>query len=70
MNMSEWQPIDTAPRIPIDKFGYGPTIFLLIEGSPGMGFWDQDFDRWYIETEAGHHPQPSHWLAVPSLPIG
>lgn len=68
--MSEWRTIDTAPRKPVDKNGYGPTIFLLVDGEPSTGFWDEDFSNFFIENAIHHRTQPSHWMAVPALPAG
>ena len=61
-----WTTIDTAPRKPLDKLGYGPTIFLLVDGEPAIGFWDEDFSNFFIETLDRHNPQPSHWMAIPA----
>lgn len=62
-----WKPINTAPREPLDKHGYGPTIFLLRDGQPQVGFWDNDYSNFYIEGADEMNPQPSHWMAVPEL---
>ena len=62
-----WLPINTAPRKPLDKNGYGPTIFLLREGQPEVGYWDRDFSNFYMEHAERMNPQPSHWMAVPEL---
>ena len=62
-----WQPINTAPREPLDKHGYGPSIFLLRDGQPEVGFWDNDYSNFYIEGANNMNPQPSHWMAVPEV---
>ena len=65
--MGEWQPIETAPSKPLDRHGYGPTVLLWVEGELAIGFWDDDFGRFYIET-LDRHPQPTHWMPLPLPP--
>lgn len=67
--MSEWQPIETAPRKPLDEHGYGPTIFILVGNEPAVGFWDDDFSNFYFGDFSSPKRQPSHWLPVPQLPL-
>ena len=64
-----WLPINTAPRTPLSKLGFGPKIFLLREGQPEIGFWDNDYSKFYMENAQSMNPQPSHWMAVPQLDI-
>lgn len=63
-----WQPIETCPIWPLDSHGYGPTILLFIDGGLGVGFWDRDFMKFYIEYPEGHRAQPSHWMPMPEPP--
>lgn len=64
----EWQPIRAAPKKPLDKHGYGPTILLWVEGELAIGFWDRDFKKFFIVT-VERHPQPSHWMPFPEPPV-
>lgn len=63
-----WQPIETAPCRPLDKHGYGPTILLWAADALQIGFWDDDFGNFYIET-SDRHPKPTHWMPMPSAPV-
>jgi len=66
---SEWRTIDTAPRTPLDKYGYGPTVFLFADGA-ATGYWDRDHSNFYMEGRDSLNPQPSHWMAIPALTSG
>jgi hypothetical protein len=66
--MSEWQPIETAPRdghdILITNRGHG----MLVR----IAFWDEAFGvggRW--STWPGRNPalyEPTHWMPLPEPP--
>lgn len=80
--MSEWQPIDTAPKD-------GTAIWLLVEGQPYIGYCeaaDQSFrdkDTWFVKATFrrgarkprvpdeivgcyGVDVSPTHWQPLPS----
>lgn len=65
-----WRKIKSAPRRPLNNFGYGPKIVLWNgDGKPHVGCWDRDFKRWYFDTLDGFHdPQPTHWMKFPKPP--
>lgn len=63
----EWRRIDTAPRYPLDDLRYGPTLLLFVDDNVGVGCWDQDFDKFYVEYPEGGS-QPSHWMPLPEPP--
>ena len=64
----KWQPIKNAPRAPLDKYRYGPTLLLWVDDDIGVGFWDQDFDNFYIEYPETHRGEPTHWQKKPQGP--
>jgi hypothetical protein len=66
--MSEWKPISTAPRGPMDRYAYGPTILLWVDGTVGVGFWDHEFRKFCIEHPQEPAGQPTHWMPLPSPP--
>lgn len=63
----EWQPIETAPKKPLDKNNYGPEVLLFTSCGCMRGFWDHDFGKFYIEGD-DHHNQPTHWMPLPEPP--
>ena len=64
----DWQPIETAPRKPLDKYGYGPDILLWVDDNFGMGFWDKDFGKLYVAYPEAHRGEPTHWHPMPKSP--
>ncbi len=65
----EWQPIETAPARPLDKLGYGPIILLFVDRTVGVGFWDDDFGKFYVAyPERQRSPSPTHWMPLPADP--
>lgn len=81
--MSEWQPIETAPKDEV-----GPTVLLWNGESMGTGYWNawarddlgrvigleeedpaQFADRW-LWTGEGFEvlPSPTHWMPLPEPP--
>lgn len=71
--MSEWQPIETAPK-DSRVLLYSPTLFC---GYAHPGTWDRDqyakkprpfwnFD-WIDRTNSRSNP-PTHWMPIPAPP--
>lgn len=64
--MSEWQPIETAPK--------DGTAFLAYEGGkshPHYECWWQHndwTDEQYWQDEADSEPEPTHWMSLPAPP--
>lgn len=54
--MGEWQPIDSAPKTPINDAGYGPVILLR------RGDWVIS-DQWKLGLP--EHPMQAHWRNWP-----
>lgn len=84
--MSEWQPIETAPRD-------GSAVWLLIDGQAYLGFcqpadWLSDSDTWFAKASYvrrhrtanittddivscyGYDVKPTHWQSLPAPPSG
>lgn len=69
--MTDWQPIDTAPKDGTKIFGVSRQWWTPINGdhrwaySPILvTFWMSDRGKW----EFGCYAQPTHWLSIPELP--
>lgn len=67
--MSNWQPIDTAPK---DK---GRVIVFLPEypwGNPVVAEWSDHFQSWDVPDEqcgGTFSCDPTHWLPHPEFPV-
>lgn len=69
--MSEWQPIETAPRdgteililIPLVWKNNEPVIGNYIFTSNSVGFVWQNRNGYWV-----HEHSPTHWMPMPSLP--
>ena len=73
-----WQPIETAPREPFDKYGHeeGPTILLcggfMDAGRPTVrtGHWKGRRTNAWCDTALGRCPKmPTHWMPLPHPPV-
>jgi hypothetical protein len=68
-----WQPIESAPREPLNHMGEGPTILLLgtysSNGGPETvrtGHWKAARTNAWCDTELGRCPyQPKAWMPLP-----
>ena len=68
--MSEWQAIETAPKVHLAN------LLLLVQGEPWVGSWvvsDNNPDRagWVIpdmENDGWMFADPTHWAPIPDLP--
>lgn len=56
--MSEWQPIETAPR--------DGTIILSFDTSAGIPI---DLAHWLNGTWRDDGGEPTHWMPLPSPPV-
>jgi hypothetical protein len=79
--MSEWQPIETAPKNPEGKF-YGPRIlvYCTADGLPWPAYWGQAYKTddatngtWYCCDDASDNNEfgvkdISHWMPLPTPP--
>lgn len=61
--MSEWQPIETAPKDNIPILAY-------CKGDVCKVWWQTDFldGSQYWQNEADSEPQPTHWMPLPEPP--
>lgn len=61
--MSEWQPIETAPRDGTPILAYNSMLgsynTAYLNGEFPCGFWGR-LGQWY--------PQPTHWMPLPPPP--
>lgn len=61
--MSDWQPIETAPKDP-DRF-----LLLWVEdGYPVLGEWAGFCRKRWIDN-AGYSIDPTHWMTLPEPPV-
>ena len=70
-----WQPIETAPKLPENAYGEGPTIILLngfkSYGKPTVrtGYWRGRRTQDWCDTALGRVPSaPTHWRPLPPPP--
>lgn len=71
--MSEWQPIETAPKDGTDiLLGYYPTWpgLDLGKGSCEVAFWHGIKNTWCgrVLLNADGHFSPTHWMPLPPPP--
>ena len=65
--MSEWMPIETAPKD-------ADSVMIFIPGkgryAVKQGFWDRDHWRWFgcRSITEGRRNQPTHWMPLPPAP--
>jgi len=69
----QWQPIETAPKAPLDSLGEGPSI-ILFGGFSGnsvrTGHWKAAKTNSWCDTLLGRTPRPpTHWMPLPAPPI-
>lgn len=63
--MSEWQPIETAPKWP------GYEALILFDGKRVFTGWKGDGGQWYCDQFADHLSEidpPTHWMPLPEPP--
>jgi hypothetical protein len=62
MVMTEWQPIDTAPK--------DYTYILLWNGNwHWIGMWDGNASKWEIDGDQYEEDlKPTHWVPLPAPP--
>ena len=63
--MSEWQPIETAPKD-------GTTVLAVLDGCMTTISMYQAKQEWILEHDGGHDPRwplkPTHWMPLPEPP--
>lgn len=67
--MSEWQPIETAPKGIEGKYQSGPRILLADKRGAKIGFFSRHKDgvRGSWHTPSGVF-EPTHWMPLPQPP--
>ena len=66
--MNAWRPIETAPRLPINKAGYGPYVLVLVGKLAWPAQRDRDFKKFYVEGGHNPMPMPEYWMPIPKRP--
>jgi hypothetical protein len=69
--MSEWQPIETAPRDGTDVLVYVPKPHWHYPppATPGVFEAWYGYGKWKIDTDDnGTWVEPTHWMPLPSPP--
>lgn len=65
--MSEWQPIETAPKDGSDLLLFNGQIFIGSWSETGAWFDDR---RLWSDTMYGYaDPQPTYWMPLPQPPM-
>ena len=66
--MTDWQPIETAPR------DGGHVIVYVVLGNDlptvTLGKWNVTFQRWDIGWSGYVKGEPTHWMPLPPPPKG
>lgn len=63
--MSEWRPIETAPKDETTILVYRPGAddnYILKIGTDNWGYW---CNSW---AHSARHTQPTHWMPLPEPP--
>ena len=66
--MTEWQPIETAPRHPVEKgWMRGPLIYVQSPwGGWDIGWWDLRYSCFRMIGDDGpDDDQPEYWMPLP-----
>ncbi len=72
--MTTWQPMDSAPRHPLDNdWGDGgPYILVCVpwdEPYVGQGWWSDAGQCWrYMGDDGPQDTKPTHWMPLPEPP--
>jgi hypothetical protein len=71
--VTDWQPIETAPKGDDPKDADGPPIILWQKGWPHgyEGYWYAYGQAWWPaneDSEYGYELYPSHWMPLPTPP--
>ena len=64
--MSEWQPIETAPKDNKSILGYHPFStgsFRIL-----TMLWDRNYRTWRADVHSYIHFKPTHWMPIPDPP--
>jgi uncharacterized protein DUF551 len=81
--MSEWQPIETAPKDGTAILVYGPELLRETNGNCAVVRWDasgyateQSSIKWWVVSDGKfgpydlRGPSPTHWMPLPDPPAG
>lgn len=72
--MTRWQPIDTAPKEPVNQFGYGPAILLRVGDFVVSDQWKPGLPEYPLQSHWRNWPYvqpreaPTHWAPLDPLP--
>ena len=71
--MSEWMPIETAPKGEFDTIimGFVPDETGFAP-DPREGWWSAETRGWRLTSDPTwrSNPQPTHWMPLPAPPTG
>jgi hypothetical protein len=65
--MTEWQPIETAPKDGCAILAWrdsGVHVMRWRERGDGSGFWDE----WRVRLKSLQAAPPTHWMPLPAPP--
>ena len=65
--MSDWQPIETAPKDGTVVFLYWPTMSITRYPAAGMHHGDEYGWEMYVDRDYGEI-FPTHWMPLPAPP--
>jgi hypothetical protein len=64
--MSEWKPIESAPKDGTPILAFGEGIMLVMEWYGGLEMWQaSNISGWEFDAELD---RPTHWQALPPPP--
>lgn len=78
--MTEWQPIETAPKDGSDIIAFFPAEnkhgidnfhpqVIAVVSFQERGWWEiSNVSGWEMETEIDSHEGPTHWMPMPEPP--
>jgi hypothetical protein len=64
--MSEWQPIETAPKDAGSLVVWNGERYAVAEWTDYYGWWEKRKDP--LGEPYGIRPQPTHWMPLPPPP--
>ncbi len=71
--MTEWQPIETAPKDGQYVLLYGPNLSRRPHGQVVAAYFEYQIEYWHVEDgKFGPYPlrgpAPTHWMPLPEPP--
>ena len=69
--MSDWRPIETAPKDGTWFLAYVPEFACMAWGPHEFCAWTTDYSgrSYWCETDTSEEIEPIHWMPLPSPPI-